>query len=938
MLNTLRNNSIKAAGLKAALAAVLLAGSAAASAVTVDLCATAGTTTAMPVGVPVWGYATGACPATVAAPGGPVIYASVGEVVTVNLANSLSEATGLVFQGQAMVPDATGAAATTGTKTYTFTAVKAGTYLYQAAPIANAEHQVAKGLYGALVVRGADIAQRTDSGNTLLGDVNVADLAALATDVGLKVSGPGIPVGATIVSVVPGVSFAMSAAATAGVLGDPPVSIVLSKSSAYGATIDDEAVLVLSEIDPVLNASATPTTFDMRTFAPRYFLINGKAYPDTAPIASVAGHKLLLRYVNAGSKHHSMGALGLRQNFIAKDGSALPTANVGVTAETLATGQTGDALITVPAAGRFAVYDASLSLHNSSAPGLGGMLTFVDAGASAAATGPTTSTVAIAPNPTNGSADATLSATVSSAAGTVTAAEYFIDTKGIDGSGTPMTGAFGAATVAATATVSVANQALLTSGNHTLFVHGTDGTTWGGYGFTVLNLDKTGPVNSALALSPNPSNGAVAVTLSASASDSATGGSNVTAASYSVDGGAAVAMTLGGSAAPVRGLTALIPAGLTLGAHTVAVTSTDALGNVGAAANITLTVASTGPTTSTVAANPNPNNGTYTISSNQPVLRVTAVVTGSPATNVVNAAEGFIDSTPLATVRGFPFVPVDGVWNTFTENASVDIPIANIGALSTGTHLINVRGRDATGTWGAFASVTLLIDRTAPTLASGSLTSAALVAFGTPSATLTFVAADAGGAGLFGIQYWFDSATPPANPAKAEGASTATINISTLAGGAHTLYFRARDAANNVSTTVVTATLTVLQAVTDNRNINANNNATQTSDTNNGNRLIANDLPGGPGRTTIIASAPVRTGGAGAGTIAISCPAALGIAATPAIGGSTVCTNGAYRVTLTGVGATGALRRASKVGTFQFTYTVTLSGVSSTGTVNIRVN
>ncbi len=167
-----------------------------------------------------------------------MIYAAVGEVVTVNLSNSLPEATGIVFQGQAMVPDATGAAASTGTKTYTFTAAKAGTFLYQAAPLENAEHQVAKGLYGALVVRGADVAQRTDTGNTVTGDVNVTDTAAVATDVGLKVSGPGIPAGATVATVVPGGSFAMNVAATADGTG---VSIVLSKGSAYGATYDEEA-------------------------------------------------------------------------------------------------------------------------------------------------------------------------------------------------------------------------------------------------------------------------------------------------------------------------------------------------------------------------------------------------------------------------------------------------------------------------------------------------------------------------------------------------------------------------------------------------------------------------------------------------------------------------------------------------------------------------
>ncbi len=45
-----------------------------------------------------------------------------------------------------------------------------------------------------------------------------------------------------------------------------------------------------------------PATFDMRNYAPRYFLVNGKASPATAPIVSTAGarNKVLLRYANAG--------------------------------------------------------------------------------------------------------------------------------------------------------------------------------------------------------------------------------------------------------------------------------------------------------------------------------------------------------------------------------------------------------------------------------------------------------------------------------------------------------------------------------------------------------------------------------------------------------------------------------------------------------------
>ena len=45
----------------------------------------------------------------------------------------------------------------------------------------------------------------------------------------------------------------------------------------------------MSEIDPALNTAADQADFDMRKFNPRYALLNGKAYPDTDPIAAPVG-------------------------------------------------------------------------------------------------------------------------------------------------------------------------------------------------------------------------------------------------------------------------------------------------------------------------------------------------------------------------------------------------------------------------------------------------------------------------------------------------------------------------------------------------------------------------------------------------------------------------------------------------------------------------
>ena len=66
--------------------------------------------------------------------------------------------------------------------------------------------------------------------------------------------------------------------------------------------------------------------------------INGAAYPQTSPITTTSGHRLLLRYLDAGLQHHSVGLLGLRQTIVNDDGNALANPRRMV-AESLAPGQ-----------------------------------------------------------------------------------------------------------------------------------------------------------------------------------------------------------------------------------------------------------------------------------------------------------------------------------------------------------------------------------------------------------------------------------------------------------------------------------------------------------------------------------------------------------------------------------------------------------------------
>lgn len=430
-----------------------------------ELWATSGTIT-LPGGasLPIWGYSDSAAGA--AQLPGPVLIAQEGDQVQVTLHNALSVVTALYFDGQALPPDRVGVSAG-ASGVYEFTAITPGVFLYEAAPLPGAHQQVAMGLFGALIVR---------------------------------------PAG------TPGQAYANPASA-----------------------FDDEALLVLSEIDPALNNN--PLAFDMRRYQPKYWLINGKAYPDTEPILTAAGNRLLLRYVNAGLQTHTMALLGGYQKFLALGGAELPFYR-NLVSEELGPGQSADALVTIPASAppgmRYPLYEASMLLHNNGAPGFGGMITFltIPAGPGNGDTqGPSASGISLSPNPANGAVDVAISATLSDAASggsNIQAAEFFIDATGASGSGFAMSAVdqdgFNSSIEAVSGLISTSTLAGLSSGNHTLYIHGQDSAgNWGSFNVAVLNLDKTGPTSRAIVLTPGASNGSLDIAIQATGDDSASG-------------------------------------------------------------------------------------------------------------------------------------------------------------------------------------------------------------------------------------------------------------------------------------------------------------------------------------------------------------------------------------------------------------------------------
>jgi FtsP/CotA-like multicopper oxidase with cupredoxin domain len=242
---------------------------------------------------------------------GPVLCATQGQTVVVNLTNDLPEPTSIVFPGQAGVTATGGAAglvtteaAIDGDVTYTFVAGSPGTYLYESG--SDISKQIEMGLYGALIVRPS--------------------------------AGANFAYGATT-------QF------------DP----------------SREFLLLLADIDPDLHhAVEAGTDYDFNAKHNRYFTINGRSFPDTIqenasaflptqpygslvriqpndPTDPARNQPALIRMLNAGPDNHPFHPHGNHTRQIAQDGRLLGNgANRASTehfGETIGAGQTEDFLL-----------------------------------------------------------------------------------------------------------------------------------------------------------------------------------------------------------------------------------------------------------------------------------------------------------------------------------------------------------------------------------------------------------------------------------------------------------------------------------------------------------------------------------------------------------------------------------------------------------------
>jgi len=165
-----------------------------------------------------------------------------------------------------------------------------------------------------------------------------------------------------------------------------------AKAWTGGPAYDKEYTFVLNEIDPVWHeAVEAGESYDRTDFHPRYWTINGKAYPDTeknpdSMIEGKVGETVLIRLINAGYEPHSFHMHGHHFQVAASDGRPLPEP-VEKDTVLLGPGERYDLLVTFTQSGMYPFHSHNIVDNTNDGVYPGGLHTMIDiapAGGSAA--------------------------------------------------------------------------------------------------------------------------------------------------------------------------------------------------------------------------------------------------------------------------------------------------------------------------------------------------------------------------------------------------------------------------------------------------------------------------------------------------------------------------------------------------------------------------
>jgi FtsP/CotA-like multicopper oxidase with cupredoxin domain len=155
------------------------------------------------------------------------------------------------------------------------------------------------------------------------------------------------------------------------------------KNAYNGVPYDNQTLVILSEIDPVIHAAvasgnygAGKTVSSTVAYRPQYYLINGDAFREgVTPVESLGNvsKRTLVRFMNAGSKLHSPEFYGQYMQVVAEDGNPYPYP-MSIYSLALPAGKTKDVIVIPGQSGIYTLFDRALGLSNGiNRPG-GGMM------------------------------------------------------------------------------------------------------------------------------------------------------------------------------------------------------------------------------------------------------------------------------------------------------------------------------------------------------------------------------------------------------------------------------------------------------------------------------------------------------------------------------------------------------------------------------------
>jgi FtsP/CotA-like multicopper oxidase with cupredoxin domain len=832
----------------------------------------AGATGTPLAGVPFWGFSLSSTGPTLP---GPTLYACQADTLTIALHNQLpappsaqaSTNLSLAIPAAGVQPDTAGiAAGPTSTRSYTFSGLAPGSYLYEAGPTPGGAREVAMGLSGLLVVRptGFSATNQSAYGTPASQFVDEATLEVSEIDAAFNAD----PFGKDLHEYSPDVFLVNGQAFQAGAPNTIPVAA------------GDR--LLMHEVDLGLRDHA------MNVLGHRQSVVAGDSHQLTNP------RDVATEWLTPGQVADSLVTVD-------------PTASVGAA---------------------FPIFDSGFHLSNGGAGGLGGMLAelSVAAGVGGVPGGPVTSNVAVSPSTNPGQLNAfdpasgavTVTATMTSPVG-LGQAEWFVDNVRASGSVAATRPIPGVSGTSATVTFTIAWPDFLAAlaqdnplggvdGDHVIWIHAQDTAgTWGTVAGDVETVNVTGPGAFRVNLHSSPTNGGTPNDIDGSGDLVVWAGAmsslsdwNVLGAyacvdattcsgaqrhdlftnppptgpgangnfqppanypslpgvSYPAQAAACTPLAQPGPAAPPPApvpqpgganvvsacgtIAASDLAALSEGVHHVFVRAYEGSNfngdpnagavpagwgvRTGAAAVQTFAIDRTGPAAKNLAVSPNPNNGFQNGPGNLGFLdsvQVTATIDDA-ATGGSNAAGGEVFLLPTPVPAGSPagtlprcdgttppaaaaygtgaaMVPATGAWSSPTAAGYAYVPLADIRSCQEGHVVIWVHGRDAAGNWGPFQSVTLTLDRTAPTITSLTATTTAGVT------TLTVTASDPTSGGVtsgVAAAEWFTGADPGPGNGTAVAVTGATFSFVPGSGRfprGTVLNVRVRDGAGNWS-------------------------------------------------------------------------------------------------------------------------------------------